>query len=92
MGAPKPYNGHHCWNCWNVALWIGNDEGLYLAAMEYVNRVRRGRIDRYGKPRSVTYTQAARGFIDHYGLNRTPDGAVYSVRAVTSALKGLAEE
>lgn len=91
MGAPKPYNGHHCWNCWNVALWIGNDEGLYNAAMEYVRHVKRGRIDRYGTKRPYTFTRAANAFIADYGLTSTPDGAKYTVKAVTSALKELTE-
>ena len=91
MGAPKPYNGHHCWNCWNVALWLGNDEGLYNAAMEYVDKVKEGRIDRYGKKKEYTFARAANAFKANYGLERTPDGAVYSISALTSALKGLAE-
>ena len=91
MGAPKPYNGHHCWNCWNVALWIGNDEGLYRAAMEFVNMAKNGRTDRYGKNRKVTFTEAAMRFIGRYELTTTPDGAKYTIKAVTSALKGLAE-
>ena len=32
------YNGHPSWNAWNVALWIGNDEPLYRAAVAAVNR------------------------------------------------------
>lgn len=91
MGAPKPYNGHHCWNCWNVSLWIDNDEGLYNTAMEYVRRVQNERILRYGMNRPYTFTRAAKAFIADYGLTTTPDGAKYTVKAVTSALVGLAE-
>jgi len=29
------YQGHRSWNAWNVALWIGNDEGLYHLALDY---------------------------------------------------------
>ena len=74
-----------------MALWLGNDEPLYAAAMEYVNKVKSGRIDRYGKPRPYTFTRAARTFKANYDLERTPDGATYSIKALTSALKGLAE-
>jgi len=28
------YNGHKNRNYWNVALWIGNDEGLYRMALD----------------------------------------------------------
>ena len=30
------YNGHKNWNYWNVALWIGNDEGLYNLAKDCI--------------------------------------------------------
>lgn len=33
----KPYNGHPSWRYWNVALWFGNDEGLYNMAREASN-------------------------------------------------------
>jgi hypothetical protein len=76
---PKPYNGHHCWNCWNVSLWIGNDEGLYHLALD----CKRGRR---------TVAEAAESFIDHMracGSTATPDGAVYTLPGVRSAIKGL---
>jgi len=72
-------------------LWLGNDEGLYNAAMHYVNLVRNGKTLRTGKRREYTFTKVASMFKSDYGLEKTPDGAVYSIKALTSALKGLAE-
>ena len=31
------YNGWANWETWNVALWIGNDEGLYQEAKQCSN-------------------------------------------------------
>ena len=75
MSTPKRYNGHHCWNCWNVALWIGNDEGLYRFALDC-------------RQRSKTIGDATRWFLNGVD-SRTPDGARYTVQAVRSALAGL---
>jgi hypothetical protein len=30
------YNGWTNWETWNVALWIGNDEGLYNCQQEFI--------------------------------------------------------
>ncbi len=82
----KSYNGHHCWNCWNVAQWICNDEGLYLAAIECKVRPRsRG----YLGPSAPRW--AAHRFISEVVGEgaRTPDGARYTLTAVRSALAGL---
>ena len=80
------YQGHHCWNCWNVALWIGNDEGLYRAALDCVNRPRKD-----GRP--VSANLAALRFAAEVipCTERTPDGARYTHQAVRSALAGLME-
>lgn len=84
MSAPKQYNGHHCWNCWNVALWIGNDEGLYRAALECKARPHNRRN---GPPNAST---AARRFLELVGDRaRTPDGALYTFKAVRAAFVGL---
>lgn len=76
--AAKPYNGHPSWAAWNVALWIGNDEGLYHLALE-CNRVH------------SNVQAAARMFTRNVGAERTPDGARYSLRSVSLALSGLKE-
>ena len=79
------HNGWKNRQTWNVALWIGNDEGLYRAAVDYAKRYR-GR---------ATY----RGFITAEGLNddRTPDniawaGARLDYRALTSMIRELVED
>lgn len=69
------YNGHRSWNAWNVALWIGNDEGLYNLAIEM-------------KRKSKTLTGAALR-MQQYLPAKTPDGAIYNFKCVREALAGL---
>lgn len=76
------YQGHHCRNCWNVALWIGNDEGLYRFALDCKRRV-----TKLGRTPSLNI--AATRFLDGIGDTKTPDGAKYTRKAVLSALAGL---
>lgn len=69
------HNGHHCWNCWNVSLWIGNDYGLYRAALE-------------AKRTHKTIRRAAISLMEDLP-KRTPDGAKYTFNAVYRAIAGL---
>ena len=73
------YNGHKNWNCWNVALWIANDEGMYNLAKDCIRKAR-------------TRDQAARdllGIINDFGITHTPDGAKYTKTSIRAALVGL---
>lgn len=76
---PKSYNGHPSWNAWNVALWIGNDEGLYRAAVEAhgASRVRAVRVRHFRNATGLTEK------------SKTPDGAIYSNRSVGLAIAGI---
>jgi hypothetical protein len=38
METEKSYNGWANYETWNVALWIGNDEGLYNEAKRFRSR------------------------------------------------------
>lgn len=73
------YNGHKTYALWNVALWFGNDEGLYNMARAAIRRCR-------------TKDDAARRVFDELrecGVTATPDGVRYSVSNVRYALRGL---
>ena len=71
------YNGHKNWTCWNVSLWIGNDEGLYRLAQRCV---------RMGRNR----TDATQRFLDSMdGIAATPDGAKYTLDSVRRAMAGM---
>jgi len=87
MPRNAPYNGHKNWTHWNVALWLGNDEGLYNMAMEYRNKTH-SKIG--GNPKPYTPRRAAYA-LSRYLPPRTPDGARYSIVALTEAIKGLWE-
>ena len=77
------YNGWKNYQTWNVALWIGNDEGLYLAAVDFAERC---------KGRAVY-----RLFVEHEGLagSNTPDGIKWDgskldYRALNSMMREFA--
>lgn len=74
------YNGWRNRQTWNVALWVGNDPGLYAMADEYANRGGR-----------ITW----RGFVKWAGLDgeRTPDGVAYDgTRLDCAALSDVLRE
>ena len=72
MGAKKG------WSQWNVALWIGSDEGLYRTAVYY-------------KSRFGTKNGAARmvEMLKECGVTETPDGAKYTKTSLMHALAGI---
>jgi hypothetical protein len=73
------YQGHKNRNHWNVALWIGNDEGLYNLAKQCMRDTK-------------TKDEAAREILNVLrvaGVTHTPDGKPYSYSAIRAALVGL---
>lgn len=75
----QTYNGWKNRQTWNVALWIGNDEGLYNMAVSFA---------RSSKGRPVY-----RRFVEYAGLagGKTPDGIAWDdskldYRALTDLL------
>ena len=63
------YNGWKNYQTWNVALWLGNDEGLYNSAVEWARK-------RKKEGKKILY----RHFVEYMGLVgvRTPDRISYS--------------
>lgn len=72
----KSYNGWKNRQTWNVALWLGNDEGLYRMAREYAQE---------------GYEALAEN-LRELGSTETPDGVAYNdsgldVKALDELLK-----
>ncbi len=63
----EDYNGWANRATWNVALWIGNDEGYYHAARELALRVQ-------NKGRHLGGVAAKYFVTVQLGWDRTPDG------------------
>lgn len=79
MKEKKEYQGHESYNAWNVALWIGNDEGLYDLAKRYKRRHGSARL-------------AAVAMLEHLnevGVLSTPDGVRYTKHTIELAMRGL---
>jgi len=65
MPMEEDYNGWANYETWNVALYLDNDEGSYLAICEYVR-------DTLNSTDDLTYD----GLVEYLGLEgqSTPDG------------------
>ena len=88
----KTYNGHRSWNAWNVSLWIYNTEGIYDFAC---NCLSRAKLHYEGKSFASDYRiirKATRLFMQSYGNEKTPDGAVYNALSVKLAIEGMMED
>ena len=70
----KPYNGHKNYNCWNVSLWLGNDEGLYRLVQEVLGQT---------PSKDVAARELLRVLPE-----KTPDGVAYNLSNVRLALAG----
>lgn len=85
----KPYNGHRSWNAWNIALWMGNVEGIYNLAKSCICKARcRFPFRRDSLIAGTAATYFMRMF---HGEMRTPDGAVYNHLCVKLAMEGFME-
>ena len=67
------FNGHKNWAHWNVALHIGNDEGLYRLALECIRT-------------TSNRDAAAEAFMSSMGTDLTPDGARFTKSSVRAAM------
>lgn len=72
------YQGHKNWNHWNVRLWLNNDENRYRAMREFVEDFR-GNKDAAAR---AMFAELKRS-----GIEKTPDGAPYSISAIRAAMR-----
>jgi hypothetical protein len=79
----KTYNGHKNWNHWNVSLWLNNDESLYNSMLSFVHATRNK--DKAAKAFFYALTSGDYGI----RIEKTPDGAPYSVSSIRSAMRDL---
>ena len=70
----KEYNGHRSWNCWNVSLWLNNDDYLYTLAYDFKH--------------NMPINKAVNRLIEYLPA-RTPDGAKYTKLAVKLAIADM---
>ncbi len=66
--ADTKYNGWTNRQTWNVALWMGNDEGLYRTAREIARRT----------PEDQSPYEAFRDDMREMGISETPDRVAYN--------------
>lgn len=77
------YNGWANWETWNVALWIGNDEGLYSLA----------KAVRYKREPYRAFVEDLKEFGNGEIIRQTPDGARWDDPVLdTDALDEMMEE
>lgn len=72
------YEGHKSKGHWNVALWLGNDEGLYNLCMDALRECK-------------TLARATARVLRWLDGDKTPDGYKYTRDRIYQALAGLRE-
>ena len=83
------YNGWKNFETWNVALWLGNDELLYLAMTQFAKR----KTPYADLRRCISDSIFFRTLGKARGKMQTPDGVLlYSNRLDTEALDEMIRE
>lgn len=70
------FNGYACWDDWNVALWLNNDEGLYNTLCHYAE------LAAY---MTISHSEALVSLLAALP-DETPDGAGFNVLSVKPIL------